>query len=180
VGLSIETAQQTAEGIRNVGLLSLVAASVTRYYAALSGERISKRFRLHSLQCLFIGWNFVLLLLIVNVSLSVSLSFGPLNFPIAGAILFATYFLTRLLEKRALTFYASKEFIFKKDVAPYVSNTFLLLAGGFNLAFVGEVVVIILGMQPSVELFFLLWILIPVLVILLRSLIENMRSRSVR
>jgi hypothetical protein len=164
IRLNLDTASKTAESIRNVGLLLLILASATRYYGAVSEERVSKRFRLYSLQLLVMAWDSVLLILIINVSLNVLLAIGPINFPIAGVILFIAYYLMIRFEKKALNFYALKGFIYKKDVAPYVSRAFLILTAGFNFAISVEFFAMILGIGFSGERFVLIWVL-PLLII---------------
>lgn len=69
------------------------------------------------------------------------------------------YLRRRAREKKALNFYASKDFIRKKDINPYVSNASLLIGVGFYLAFVEELAALFIGFDFSTERFFVLWFL---------------------
>jgi len=166
-GFSLDLASSTAESVRYSGLLCLILASATRYYGAVSDPRTSKRFRLHSLLFLIMGWDFFLFIFVVNASLNVAWSLGPMSLPVASIILFFTYFLMIFFERKAQNFYASRELIFKKDVDPIVSKSFLALTMGFYIAFVVEYFAILRGMQFSAERFMSVWIVSFILLVIL-------------
>ena len=180
VGLSFDTASEIAQGVRNTGLLCLVLASATRYYGAVSGQRVSKRFRYLSLQCLTAAWNFFLLIFVMFASFDASFMLGPLSVPVASIILIAVYSIMIFFENRILKFYASREFIFKKDVNPIVSKVFLLVTAGYYFAFVVEFIAIIKGMSFSSERFVAMWLLLPLLIILLRVIAERRKKAKKR
>jgi len=178
-GLALDTAMRTAEGVRNTGLLCLVAASATRYYGAVSGQRASKKYRLYSLQCLIGAWNFFILLFIINAFSDASFNLGAMSMPIAGIALVVVYFLMIRFEKKALDFYATKEFIFKKDAKPHVSNAFVLFGAAYYFAFVEELIALAIGFNFAPERFVTVWMLIPIVVMLLLALAERRKKRGV-
>jgi len=154
----LELATNTAETTRNTGLLCLFLASVARYYGAISKPRVSKRYRLWSLRCLLMGWNFFLFFFVTNACINASLMFGGMEIPIASVVLAGAYAIMLFLEKKALRFYASRELVFKKDVKETVSWVFLGLTSSFYIAFVVEFVVTIMGMPFSSERFVAVWL----------------------
>jgi len=180
VTLSLDTSSRIAESVRNTGLLFLISASASRYYAAVSGQRSSKKYRLYSLQCLIMAWNFFILLFGINVTSDASLVLGSMSLPVVSIALVIVYYLMILFEKKALNFYASKEFIYKKDVKANVSKAFLLLAACYYFAFVGEVIAITSGMNFSAERFISVWILSTLLITLLLTIAQRIRSQKTK
>jgi hypothetical protein len=165
-GFTLDTASSIALGVRNVTLLCLIAASATRYYGVVSGKMKSRTYRLRSLQCLIMAWNFFIFLFTVN-ALSDIISLGSISLPVALFIMLVAFLLMKYLEKKILSFYASRKLIFKKDVYPNVSEAFLILNAGLCFAIAIEVsVMIFLSWNFSSERFVAFWILLPLLLIL--------------
>jgi len=175
LGLSSGISLQIAGGVRNTGLLCLILATATRYYGAISKQRISKRFRRFSLQFLIAAWNFFLIIFVMFSSIDASVVLGTMSLPIAICILVVIFSIMIRAEKRVLEFYASKEFIFKKDVKPTVSTIFLILIVGYYFAFVGEFIAVIKGMIFSSERFMAVWLLSSILIIVLPNAVNRLK-----
>ena len=82
-----------------------------------------------------------------------------------------------ILEKKILSFYASRELILKKDVEPSASKAFLLINAGLCFAIALEFFVgVFLGWNFSSERFLAVWVLTPILIILLDFVVKRRKK----
>jgi len=139
-GLSDKLAISTANGIRGIGIIAALAASLLRYYGSMSNEHICKEKRVQSITTLLMGFWFFVFIIGANAFSSLSYAISLVTIPFGVMILAFLYVVLGILEKRLLSFYASKHLIQKSDVIPVASITFLFICTSYYLALASALV----------------------------------------
>ena len=150
--LPIETALSMAEQIRNFGIVSLVSASILRYYGAVKPH---KGARLASFECLIGSFNFFLFIFVPRLLSNVLVIFELLSFQLALFGLFLVYLTMGLfVEGKILRFYKEKKLIPKKYTEPFVSLLFSFMVFGTMVALAVGVILILLNVPVPEFLLF--------------------------
>jgi len=140
-----ESGASLAQTIKQAVVLSLVASTAARYYGAIVGRvRPSKTARALSIKVLFLGWDGFLFSFVISFFLTFQF-FGFMSLFAAAVVALVVFIGMAYAERKILSFYASRYLIFKKDITPFVSNLFQLLALSLYVDFLFVIFLAYLG-----------------------------------
>jgi len=128
VGFVEADAMEIATLIKTWGAILTFSSAIIRYYSALVKDDIKKsqKTRLASIALVVMGFELFLFFPVMNINLPLPEQISLLNLPLKIFILLIIYrFIAYFLEKKLLSFYASKKLILKKDINPIVSKAFV-------------------------------------------------------
>jgi len=129
--LSPDLAIPSATGIKGIGVLFALGASIFRYYGSMCGEHRCKDMRLYSIYSLWMGFNFFILIIGMNIISGIRIWTSLVTNSVGLFVLTAIFFTSFLIEKRMLNFYATKHLVFRSEAIPLVSPFFTMLCAGF-------------------------------------------------
>lgn len=121
-----DVALEVANSIKTWGALLTFSSAIIRYYSALVSDEVrkSQKTRLASIVLIVMIFELFLFFPVMKIDLPLPEQISIVNLPLKIFILLIIYrFIAYFLEKKLLTFYASKKLIMKKDVDPIVSKT---------------------------------------------------------
>jgi hypothetical protein len=139
--LSDVMATSVANGIRVIGIVTAMSASLLRYYGSMCSERICKEKRLQSIIILLVGFWFFIFVIGSSEFNSITLTTTLVVVPLGLAIMAFFYFALSFLESRILRFYASKGLIQKSETTPIVSASFAFMCLAYYISFVVAILV---------------------------------------
>lgn len=125
--LSYDLATKSAIGIRAVGIVFALAASLLRYYGSMCREHTSKRMRLFSILSLLMGFEFFIFIIGQNTFWGIAIRTTWVIIPLGTLLMTIVFGFIFLLEKRMLDFYVSKRLIIRSEAIPIVSPFFVFL-----------------------------------------------------
>jgi hypothetical protein len=128
LGVPLEYAPQTTNGIKAIGIGSMLISSLFRYQGALLDKRTSMKKRYHSIASMFFGFYFMLFLIVANTSTQLILSLGGMWISMPLPLLGLIYFVLGFFERKILEFYNSKNLIMEKDTKSDISIAFSVLS----------------------------------------------------
>jgi len=165
--LTPENSASIAQAIKSGSVVCLVASSAVRYYGIIVGRvRPSKTARALSLEFLMLAWNAFLFSFVVSAVFNLQIIFGLMTIFVAAIAALIVFIGMTWVERKVLSFYASRYFILKRDVTPFASNAFQWLALSLYLAFVAIVILGSLGIISSTNFaayFVAVWLLLFIL-----------------
>lgn len=129
-------ATSVANGIRVIGIVTAIVASLLRYYGSMCSERVCKEKRLQSIVALLFGFWFFIFVIGSSELNSITLTTTWVVIPLGMAFLAFFYFAISFLERRILRFYASKSLIQKSETTPIVSASFAFICCSYYFSFV--------------------------------------------
>jgi hypothetical protein len=128
-GLSSFLAIPTASGIRILGIIFSLGASLARYYGSMCGEQKCKGMRFLSILLLTMGFEFFMFIIWQNILFGMTLNTGNrvATFSIGTLVLAVALCFVSYLEGRMFDFYASKGLVSRSLAQPWVSPVFAFL-----------------------------------------------------
>jgi len=116
-----------SETIKNISIASLVLSCVLRYYGAIKPH---KGARLMSFLSLVMGFDFFLLMFIINIAKGFAIEANPFTLPYSLIALVIIYLaIGKYVEGKIVNFYAKRGFVLKKYAKlPIVSYLFAILS----------------------------------------------------
>lgn len=134
--LSDALATSTANGIRVIGIMTALVASLLRYYGSMCSDRVCKEKRVQSILALLFGfWFFIFIIGSAELN-GIILTTIRVTIPMGMAILAVFYFAVSFIERRILRFYASKGLIQKYETTPIASASFAFICCSYYFTFV--------------------------------------------
>ena len=170
-------ASTNAGYIKYLGIIFLLASTLTRYCAVVSDPDASKKFRYASFEALWLALDIIILNIIINLITTLSLQIGLSGLSVTFLILTSIFIGMRVLEEYILKVYARKGLIMEKPF-PFASLLFLSIMIGISIALLVEIAALILGFGPFSTIRFLTVYLLITIVCILASLRRSSRKKK--